>query len=68
MFEADGNLRTYWLWTEENGWKHRDHIMEKSAIAQIREQKIKIPELNNKTTPEAVMAHTGKIRKTVRAR
>lgn len=65
QYEADGALRTYWLWTVGRGWIHRDHIMEKLARALEREQKIVMPEPNNKTTPEAVAAHGGKIRKRI---
>ena len=27
QFEDDGNDRRYWLWTNENGFIYRDHIM-----------------------------------------
>jgi len=26
-FEADGNDRRYWLWTNDNGWIYRDHVI-----------------------------------------
>jgi hypothetical protein len=60
QYEADGNIRIYWLWTEDFGFVHRDHIMEKLAQSQVREQKIVMPEPNRVTTPEAVAARGGK--------
>ena len=28
QFEDDGNDRRYWLWTNDNGWIYRDHVIE----------------------------------------
>lgn len=58
-YEDDGNLRTYWLFHQENGWMHRDQIMVRQE-AQERFPDIKTPEPNNATTPEQVVRRGGK--------
>jgi hypothetical protein len=45
-YEDDGNLRIYWLWTPEYGWKHRDYVMNLRAEAQRADEKIEQAALN----------------------
>lgn len=45
-FEDDGNLRNYWLWTNDRGWIHRDYVMNLRAEAQRADEKIELAERN----------------------
>ena len=44
-FEDDGNPRIYWLWHNEHGWIHRDHVM-LGLKAQQADEKIEQAERN----------------------
>jgi hypothetical protein len=44
-YEDDGAVRSYWMFTKDKGWVHRDHIMSREVIALSREVEIaKLPD------------------------
>lgn len=53
-YEDDGNLRDYYLWTDNYGWKHRDHLMVAGANPLEAEYYPDIPPPNDYTTPEEI--------------
>lgn len=52
-FENEGNPRLYWLWTNDNGWIFRDHVIE-GLKPLDRHIDLSWPEPNTKTAKERV--------------
>jgi hypothetical protein len=52
-YEDDGNPRRYWLWTNSEGWIHRDHVIEGLQPLE-RVVHFTSPERNTKTTAERI--------------
>lgn len=68
-YEDDGNVRHWWAFTNEAGWKHRDHFMVKSAKPQERYSpppKIE-KDYGRHTTPGEVAAQGGKLNLNLKA-
>jgi len=51
-YEADGNPRRYWLWTNDRGWIYRDFVMSPDAAPQTAAWEFTSPERNTKTAEE----------------
>ncbi len=64
LYEADGNIRHYWMYDAVKGWMHRDAIMEARFKPNEREYKPeKLPDdYGKQTTPEAIQARGGKLK------
>ena len=60
QFEDDGNIRRYWLWTNDLGWKHRDYVMSPDAAPQARSWEFTSPERN---TPASVNERLAQIKR-----
>ena len=66
-FEADGNPRLYWLWTTEQGWIFRDHIM--LGLQPLdRHIDLRWPEPNTKTAQERISEVRAKTKQQIRER
>lgn len=65
-YEDEGNPRRYWLWTNQNGWIYRDHIIE-GLQAQDRHYNITSPERVTKTAAQRAQEEIDKARALVKA-
>jgi hypothetical protein len=68
-YEDDGNVRHWWAFTKESGWKHRDHFMVATAKPQDKYQKpVELEKsYGRSTTPAEVAARGGKLELNVKA-
>jgi hypothetical protein len=67
QFEDDGNDRRYWLWTNNQGWIYRDHVM--LGLQPLdRHVDLSTPEPVTKTAGERVADVRRQTREKVRAR
>jgi hypothetical protein len=67
QYEADGNCRLYWLYTRENGWIFRDHIIE-GLKPLDRHVDLTLPERNTKTAQERVAEIKAETKQKIRER
>lgn len=69
QMERNGLLPHYWAFTQEHGWKHRDHFIIATAKPQPRAAKLPdVPKhYGMHTTPHQVSRRGGKARRSVTA-